>query len=109
MTRVKFNFILFYLTDTSTWQEVKAEGPKPSPRDKLQGTAIDTNIYYFGGFGPKQTGEEDDDEDWEDVSFHQIRSLLQTQHIDISFTGLWNYQILLLDHGQVNGQNPFVQ
>ena len=24
-------------------------------------------------------------------------------------TGVWNYQILLLVHGQVNGQNPLVQ
>ena len=24
-------------------------------------------------------------------------------------TGLWNYQILLLVHGQVNGQNPLDQ
>ena len=24
-------------------------------------------------------------------------------------TGLWNYQILLLVHGEVNGQNPLVQ
>ena len=25
------------------------------------------------------------------------------------YAGLWNYQILLLVHGQVNSQNPFVQ
>ena len=60
--------MLLTLTDTSTWQEVKAEGPKPSPRDKLQGTAIDDKIYYFGGFGPKLTGDEEDD--WDDVRFH---------------------------------------
>lgn len=51
--------------DTSTWQEKKSEGTKPSPRDKLQGAVVEKNIYYFGGFGPKQTGEEDDD--WEDM------------------------------------------
>ncbi|KAL4227507.1 F-box only protein 42 [Mactra antiquata] len=50
--------------DTSTWSELQCEGPKPSARDKLQGTAVDKCIYYFGGFGPKFTGEE---EDWEDM------------------------------------------
>ena len=28
---------------------------------------------------------------------------------DIFWSGLWNYQILLLVNGQVNGQNPLVQ
>ena len=57
-----------FYPETLTWRTVNADGPKPSPRDKLQGTTIDKNIYYFGGFGPKLTGDDDDD-DWEDVSF----------------------------------------
>ena len=34
------------------------------------------------------------------------------KHIQLQkkyLSGVWNYQILLLVHGQVNGQNPFVQ
>lgn len=53
-------------TKTSEWTEVQGEGNKPSPRDKLQGTVVGGQIYYFGGFGPKFTGEEDE-EDWEDL------------------------------------------
>ena len=52
-------------SETLTWSVVEGEGNRPSARDKLQGTVIDTRIYYFGGFGPKLTGGEDD---WEDVS-----------------------------------------
>ena len=53
-----------YFADTCTWSEVSGEGPKPSARDKLQGTVVDDSIYYFGGFGPKHV---DDIDDWEDV------------------------------------------
>ncbi|XP_060569590.1 kelch domain-containing protein 1-like [Ruditapes philippinarum] len=53
-------------TDTSTWSKIDGEGKKPSARDKLQGCVMDSCIYYFGGFGPQLTGDEDD-EDWEDM------------------------------------------
>ncbi|KAH3781796.1 kelch domain-containing protein 1-like isoform X2 [Dreissena polymorpha] len=52
--------------DTLKWTELTGEGIAPSPRDKLQAAVIDTRIYYFGGFGPKATVDDDDDEDWED-------------------------------------------
>lgn len=41
---------------TGTWSDFQTEGSKPRPRDKLQAVAIGTNIYYFGGFGPKTDG-----------------------------------------------------
>lgn len=44
---------------------MKGEGTSPSPRDKLQGVAIGQLIYYFGGFGPKSSGLEEEDEDEE--------------------------------------------
>ena len=55
-----------FTSDTSTWSKLEGEGKKPCARDKLQGCVIDTCIYYFGGFGPQLTMD-DDDEDWEDV------------------------------------------
>jgi len=61
---------------TNTWSEVVTEGSKPSSRDKLQAAVVDTCVYYFGGFGPKLTGDEDaEDEDWEDVSGLAVVSL----------------------------------
>lgn len=54
-------------TKTNTWSVIKGDGSVPSTRDKLQGVALGPLIYYFGGFGPKSTGLEDDsDEEWED-------------------------------------------
>ncbi|XP_052794960.1 rab9 effector protein with kelch motifs-like isoform X2 [Mya arenaria] len=56
----------FYMFDTESkkWSAVESEGSHPSARDKLQGAVIDRLIYYFGGFGPQGSLEEDD---WEDV------------------------------------------
>lgn len=31
---------------------METEGNKPRARDKHQGVAVGTSIYYFGGFGP---------------------------------------------------------
>ncbi|KAL8577885.1 hypothetical protein ACOMHN_018690 [Nucella lapillus] len=52
-------------TESRTWREVETTGNKPRARDKLQAVAIGTNIYYFGGFGPK-VAPDDMDEEWED-------------------------------------------
>ena len=54
-----------YFQETNIWSVVKGEGTSPSPRDKLQGVAIGQLIYYFGGFGPKSSGLEEEDEDEE--------------------------------------------
>jgi N-acetylneuraminic acid mutarotase len=40
-------------TESKKWTEVSHEGKPPAPRDKLTAVAIGTNIFYFGGFGPK--------------------------------------------------------
>ncbi|XP_022334812.2 kelch domain-containing protein 1-like isoform X1 [Crassostrea virginica] len=63
-----FDDLYKFDTETNIWSVVKGEGTSPSPRDKLQGVAIGQLIYYFGGFGPKSSGleEEDEDEEWED-------------------------------------------
>ena len=41
-----------------------------------------------------------------DIATEVINLSTISQHHD---AGVWNYQILLLVHGQVNGQNPLVQ
>ena len=47
------------------------------------------------------------------VHLYLFLLMLQRQHSLVSYlnpsAGLWNYQILLLVHGQLNGQNPLVQ
>lgn len=53
-------------TETDTWSEPETKGKKPSARDKLQGCVVDSRIYYFGGFGPELTGDEDEWEDMDD-------------------------------------------
>lgn len=49
--------------ETNTWSVIKGDGSVPSPRDKLQGVALGPLIYYFGGFGPKSTGLDDDSDE----------------------------------------------
>lgn len=51
----------FLFTESKTWTEVSHEGKPPAPRDKLTAVAIGTNIFYFGGFGPKSEEMELDD------------------------------------------------
>ncbi|CAL1544468.1 unnamed protein product [Lymnaea stagnalis] len=69
-----FDDIFVFDTLTNSWSILDADGIKPRARDKLQAVAIDTNIYYFGGFGPKSDEAEaadlegnDDDEDDDDI------------------------------------------
>lgn len=40
-------------SENKTWSEIQTTGTPPAQRDKVGGVAIGTNIYYFGGFGPK--------------------------------------------------------
>jgi len=37
------------------WSKPVTSGTVPSPRDKLASAAVGQNIYYFGGFGPKNS------------------------------------------------------
>ncbi|KAH9520447.1 kelch domain-containing protein 1 [Bulinus truncatus] len=69
-----FDDTFIFDTETHSWCLLETEGVKPRARDKLQAVAVDTNIYYFGGFGPKSDEAEaadlegnDDDEDEEDI------------------------------------------
>ncbi|XP_005098914.1 kelch domain-containing protein 2 isoform X2 [Aplysia californica] len=70
-----FDDTFIFDTVTSTWAILETEGTKPRARDKLQAVAIDSKIYYFGGFGPKSDEAEavdlgadsDDDEEFEDI------------------------------------------
>ncbi|KAK7011091.1 kelch domain-containing protein 1 [Biomphalaria glabrata] len=70
-----FDDIFVYDTVTNSWCILETEGNRPRARDKLQAVVIDTNIYYFGGFGPKSDeaeaadleGNDDDEEDEEDI------------------------------------------
>lgn len=50
-------------SDTSRWSAVEAEGTAPGPRDKLQAVAMGHRLYFFGGFGPKSTDMDDDDDE----------------------------------------------
>lgn len=61
---------MLIFVETNTWSVIKAGGSVPSPRDKLQGVAMGQLIYYFGGFGPKSTGL-DDDSDEEVCDFYR--------------------------------------
>ncbi|XP_059148384.1 kelch domain-containing protein 2-like [Physella acuta] len=64
-----FDDIFTFDTTNNSWSILDTEGIKPRARDKLQAVAIDSNIYYFGGFGPKSDEAEaadlegDDDEE----------------------------------------------
>ena len=47
-------------SETSTWALVTAEnGSPPSPRDKMASVSIGQNIYVFGGFGPKNSNDDE--------------------------------------------------
>ena len=59
-----FNVLFLFFHDctfaeTGAWSILETQGDKPRARDKLQGVAVGTSIYYFGGFGPKSDGFED--------------------------------------------------
>ncbi|CAG5120142.1 unnamed protein product, partial [Candidula unifasciata] len=66
-----FDDLFVFDTITNSWSIPDTEGNRPRARDKLQAVAIDSNIYYFGGFGPKTDeaeaadldGEDDDDDE----------------------------------------------
>ncbi|XP_013407938.1 kelch domain-containing protein 1 [Lingula anatina] len=45
-------------TETCTWSKVEGKGQCPSPRDKLASAVVGKNVYFFGGFGPKNEEEE---------------------------------------------------
>ena len=46
--------------ETFTWELVPTHGDGPSARDKQGIAVIGSNIYLFGGFGPKTPGTESD-------------------------------------------------
>ncbi|CAG2233844.1 unnamed protein product [Mytilus edulis] len=48
-----FDVMHEYDIENKTWSEIQTTGTPPAQRDKVGGVAIGTNIYYFGGFGPK--------------------------------------------------------
>lgn len=56
-----FDDLFMFDTESGKWSALDSTGNKPRARDKLQAVAIGTNIYYFGGFGPKT------DQDLEDL------------------------------------------
>lgn len=69
-----FDDLFVFDTETSTWSPLETQGSKPRSRDKLQGVAVGSQIYYFGGFGPKTDEAEvddlegsDEDDEYEDI------------------------------------------
>lgn len=56
----------FVIPENKSWSKLEGEGMKPSPRDKLQAVAVSTDIYFFGGFGPKSESLD------EEVTFTEI-------------------------------------
>ncbi|KAL5004200.1 hypothetical protein ScPMuIL_017656 [Solemya velum] len=62
-----FNELHVFCLENKSWSKLEGEGMKPSPRDKLQAVAVSTDIYFFGGFGPKSESldEEMDSEEEE--------------------------------------------
>lgn len=82
-------------TESRTWKEVETQGNKPRARDKLQAVAIGTNIYYFGGFGPKVAPEEMD-EDWEDEEEEDEEELPEAQEQEGAEFG-WFNDLFVLD------------
>lgn len=52
---------LSLLSDKKHWSKLETQGLCPSPRDKLAGAAVGSKVYIFGGFGP-QDGEEEEEE-----------------------------------------------
>ncbi|XP_025077294.1 LOW QUALITY PROTEIN: kelch domain-containing protein 1-like [Pomacea canaliculata] len=66
-----FDDVFTFDTVTETWSIMETEGNKPRARDKHQGVAVGTSIYYFGGFGPLTDEdvelEEDDEEESEEI------------------------------------------
>lgn len=69
-----FDDTFVFDTISNTWAILETQGNKPRSRDKLQAVAIHSNIYYFGGFGPKtdeaavdDVGADSDDDEYEDI------------------------------------------
>lgn len=73
--------------EKSCWSELQCEGTRPSARDKLQGTVVDNCIYYFGGFGPKFAGV---DEEWEDLDEDDDDVLEEERHQQAAQFGWFN-------------------
>lgn len=55
-----FDDMFMFDTETNIWAVIDPTGNKPRARDKLQAVAVGTNIYYFGGFGPKTDNDLDE-------------------------------------------------
>ncbi|XP_014788070.1 kelch domain-containing protein 1 [Octopus bimaculoides] len=58
-----FNTVHAYNTVKNTWSLLSTSGTVPSPRDKVSCVAAGKNIYYFGGFGPKMSEDNEDEEE----------------------------------------------
>lgn len=55
--------LLGFLTETMVWREIKtAVGNPPCPRDKLSAVTMGSKVLFFGGFGPLDESDNDDDE-----------------------------------------------
>lgn len=57
-----FNDVYALDTETKQWEKVECNGVPPSPRDKLTCVAKGTKIFFFGGFGPLEDAETEDQE-----------------------------------------------
>ncbi|XP_076444322.1 kelch domain-containing protein 2-like [Babylonia areolata] len=99
-----FDDLFVFDTENSTWKEVETEGNKPRPRDKLQGVAIGSNIYYFGGFGPK-TAPEEMDEDWEDEEEEEEDGIPEAQEQEGAEFG-WFNDLFVLDTVNLKWSQP---
>lgn len=98
------NDMYMFDTNKKVWTEVKSEGNKPSPRDKLQGTVVDKCIYYFGGFGPKQTGDEQ--EDWEDLEDDDDDDVLEEERTQQAAHFGWFNDLFCFDTGSNKWSQP---
>ncbi|XP_070205613.1 kelch domain-containing protein 1-like [Littorina saxatilis] len=91
-----FDDLFVFDTETVSWSVMETQGNKPRARDKLQGVAIGTNIYYFGGFGPKSDGFEDMEEGDEDEEEEEEETIPEAQEQQGAEFG-WFNDLYILD------------
>lgn len=96
----------FYVFDTesSTWSKPVTSGSGPSSRDKLASAVIGQNIYYFGGFGPKTSPANDDEDEDEELESDDEVAAVRAQQKAAHFG--WFDDLFIFDTATSNWSHP---
>ena len=80
-------YFAFFTSETKQWEKVECSGVPPSPRDKLTCVAKGTKIFFFGGFGPLEDAETEDQEGAAFGWFNDLFSFDTGMHINFVTVG----------------------